>query len=104
MGSRQTEFESDVIAEEDISTKKPKPYHVIIHNDHYTTMAFVVMVLETIFHHPEPTATALMQRVHNSGSAVVGTYSREIAETKILETTALARQNGFPLKCTMQPG
>jgi len=103
MCAERREFESDVITEDDLSTRTPRPYHVVLHNDDFTAMEFVVMVLETIFHHPTAIATRLMQEVHNNGHAVAGTYTFEIAETKAAETMALAHQSGHPLKCTIEP-
>jgi ATP-dependent Clp protease adaptor protein ClpS len=103
MSMEQREFEGDVITEDDTSVRKPNPYNVILHNDNYTTMEFVVMVLETIFHHSTEVATKLMQAVHNNGKAIAGTYSFEIAETKAAESIALARKNGFPLRCSVEP-
>ncbi len=103
MSRNEREMESDSVTEQEILIKKPRPYHVILHNDDYTTMEFVVMILETIFQHNPASATQLMLKVHNQGKTVVGTYSRDIAETKVSETTMLARKNGHPLRCTMKP-
>jgi ATP-dependent Clp protease adaptor protein ClpS len=74
------EFESDVITEDDIDVKEPKPYHVVLYNDNYTTMDFVVLVLEAIFHHPPSVAEKIMLDVHQKGKGIAGTYTRDIAE------------------------
>ena len=103
MSQKQSEFEGDVVTEDDVTTKKPRPYHVILHNDHFTTMDFVVTILETIFHHPVLVAVQIMQEVHNNGKAIAGTYSREIAETKAAEVISEARKEGFPLRCSVKP-
>lgn len=83
-------------------TKEPSLYNVIMHNDDETTMDFVVMVLVRIFHKSEQDAETVMLKIHNEGSAIVGAYSRDIAQSKANQTMALARQEGFPLSVTIQ--
>ncbi len=97
------EFESDVITEQDIDIKEPKSYNVILYNDNYTTMEFVVYVLESIFHHRGKIAEKIMLDVHNKGKGIAGTYTRDIAETKALQTRNLAKEHNFPLKCVAEP-
>lgn len=87
----------------DQKTQKPQLYKVLLHNDHYTTMEFVVMVLVSIFHRSESDATAIMLHVHRNGLGVAGVYTREIAESKAQKVMALARQAEFPLMCTVEP-
>jgi ATP-dependent Clp protease adaptor protein ClpS len=103
MNDKRTEYEGDVVVEEVVTTEKPRPYDVVLHNDDFTTMEFVVMILEQVFSHPSARAVQLMQEVHHKGKSVVGTYPYEIAETKAAETMVLARKSGYPLKCTVQP-
>ena len=83
-------------------TKQPPVYKVLFHNDDYTTMEFVVWVLQTVFHHDEVTATEIMLHIHRRGIGVAGVYSREIAETRVAETERLARAHEFTLRCTVE--
>lgn len=84
-------------------TKEPDMYKVVLLNDDYTSMEFVVLVLETVFHKDGPEAQRVMLAVHQQGAGIAGIYSKEIAETKIAVVHHLARQNQFPLKCTLEP-
>ncbi len=81
--------------------KQPPLYRVLLHNDDYTTMEFVVHVLQSIFNHAEAEATQIMLHVHRKGIGVAGVYGREVAETKIEQVHALARSHEFPLRCSM---
>jgi ATP-dependent Clp protease adaptor protein ClpS len=83
--------------------KRPTLYKVLLHNDDYTTMEFVVAVLREVFRKNEVDAIGIMLNVHKTGVGVAGVYTYEIAETKIRTTEALARQNEFPLKLSMEP-
>ncbi len=103
MGIEQPDYESDVVTEDDIGTRRPRAFNVILLNDNYTSMEFVVEILEVIFHHGKAAATKLMQDVHNNGRAVAGTYTYEIAETKATEAMSLARSDGHPLRCSIEP-
>ncbi|AMK11969.1 MAG: ATP-dependent Clp protease adapter ClpS [Pseudodesulfovibrio sp.] len=82
--------------------KEPKKYKVLLHNDDYTTMDFVVEILVRVFHKSEAQATAIMLSVHNQGYGVCGTYTAEVAETKVDLVHKLAKSAGFPLKCSME--
>lgn len=81
--------------------RKPPMYDVIIHNDDYTTIDFVVMILETIFNKNQDEAMQLMLHVHENGEAVVGTYIYDIAQSKADKAMSLARAEGFPLQLTV---
>jgi ATP-dependent Clp protease adaptor protein ClpS len=81
--------------------KKPRMYKVLLHNDDYTTMEFVVFVLQGIFHHSESEAMQIMLHVHKHGVGVAGVFTREIAETRIAQVEALARHHEYPLRCSM---
>ncbi len=82
---------------------KPTLYKVLLHNDDYTTMEFVVAVLETVFRHERASATRIMLSIHHRGVGVAGTYPYEIAETKAEKVMQLAREAQFPLLCTVEP-
>jgi ATP-dependent Clp protease adaptor protein ClpS len=85
-----------------IKVEEPKRWKVILLNDDVTPMDFVVGILTEIFKHTQETAIAIMQQIHNEGSGVAGVYSFELAETKAVEATNLARTNGFPLQIKME--
>ena len=82
---------------------KPRLYKVLLHNDDYTSMEFVVFVLQTVFSHSLAGATRVMLHVHKNGIGVAGVYTRGIAETRVNKTLDLARESGHPLQCTMEP-
>ena len=81
---------------------EPPMYKVLIHNDDYTTKVFVVEILTAVFNKSIEEATQLMWQIHRNGSGVCGIYPYELAETKINIVTKVARENGFPLKTTME--
>ncbi|MCI9035340.1 MAG: ATP-dependent Clp protease adaptor ClpS [Lachnospiraceae bacterium] len=85
-----------------INIREPKHYQVIMHNDDFTSMEFVVEILMDIFHKNEPEAERLMLMVHNSGKAAVGAYPYDIAMTKVQTAMARARQEGFPFRLTIE--
>jgi len=82
--------------------EKPPLFKVLLHNDDYTTMDFVVMVLKAVFHKNEEDAFKIMLAVHNAGIGVAGVYPFEIAEAKVNRATDMARANEFPLLCTLE--
>ena len=83
-------------------TKKPTLYNVILHNDDYTTMQFVVEVLETIFHKTPAQAFRVMMHVHTRGKGLCGAYPYEVAETKVSMVHDHAQAQGFPLRASME--
>ena len=85
-----------------LEIKKPPLYRVFLLNDDYTTMEFVVMVLQNVFHKSFAEATRIMLSVHRSGIGVCGIYTGEVAETKVAVVHHLARENGYPLQCSME--
>jgi ATP-dependent Clp protease adaptor protein ClpS len=82
--------------------EEPPLYRVLLHNDDYTTMQFVVEVLMVVFNKSIEEATRIMLNVHKKGVGLCGVYPYEIAETKVDTVDSLARENGFPLKCSME--
>lgn len=82
--------------------KEPPKYAVVLHNDDYTTMEFVVEILQRYFHRTIEEATRVMLSVHQQGKGVAGVYGYEIAETKAAQVEDHARSRGFPLKCTVE--
>jgi ATP-dependent Clp protease adaptor protein ClpS len=82
-------------------TALPPMYRVLMHNDDYTTMDFVVEMLRQVFHKSEPEANQIMLNVHHKGQGVCGVYSYEVAETKVSQVHNLARKTGFPLRCSL---
>jgi ATP-dependent Clp protease adaptor protein ClpS len=98
-----TKHDSSTLLEAERSkTKPPKLYKVILLNDDYSTMVFVVEVLQTFFAMGRERAMQVMLKVHNEGSAVCGVYPRDTAETKVAQVTAYAAENGHPLRCILE--
>lgn len=97
-------FDDDtgVVTETEKKVKHPPMYRVLLHNDDYTTMEFVVQVLMSVFHKSPADATQIMLHIHRSGIGVAGVYTYEVAETKVAVVEAMARQHEYPLKCTME--
>ena len=90
------------ISEIDEEISEPPMYKVLLHNDDFTTKTFVVAILMGIFNKSQDEATHLMWHVHKNRVGVCGIYPLEVAETKITQVTDLARENGFPLKATLE--
>lgn len=83
--------------------KRPPRYQVLLHNDDFTTMEFVVMILKKHFNKTLEEANAVMLKVHHDGVGQCGVYTKEVAETKVEKVKNEAKQNGFPLLCTYEP-
>ena len=84
-------------------TKKPELYKVLLLNDDYTTMEFVVEILESVFHKQPAEAFRIMMAVHTQGKGLCGVYPHEVAETKVDTVMERAREQGFPLRAAMEP-
>lgn len=102
MAEKIPQFESEVETGREVTLEEPPLYKVLLHNDDYTTMDFVVEILRTVFHKSNEEAVRIMLNVHHQGIGVCGLYPREIAETKVDLVERLARERGFPLKCSME--
>jgi ATP-dependent Clp protease adaptor protein ClpS len=83
--------------------RTPPRYRVVLHNDDFTTMEFVVEVLVRFFRKTATQATQIMLEVHVKGSGIAGVYTRDVAETRVSRVTAYAREHGFPLLLTVEP-
>jgi ATP-dependent Clp protease adaptor protein ClpS len=101
-GKTGTVRETGVATRTRPKTKKPSMYRVLLLNDDYTPMEFVVLVLEFCFQKSREDATRIMLHVHNHGVGVCGVYPYEVAETKVAQVLDLARQHEHPLQCTME--
>ncbi len=99
---RKGKGEVGVITRTRTRTKKPSMYKVLLLNDDYTPMEFVVHVLERFFNKPREEATSIMLHVHQKGVGVCGVYTYEVAETKVTQVMDFARQHQHPLQCTME--
>jgi ATP-dependent Clp protease adaptor protein ClpS len=105
MSSKDNNLSSNntgTIIEEKIEVKKPSFYQVIIMNDDYTPMEFVILVLERFFKKSRAEATQIMLHVHQKGMGVCGLFPYEIAETKVVQVMDFAKKNQHPLQCTME--
>jgi ATP-dependent Clp protease adaptor protein ClpS len=102
MPNPQFEQDEAALAEERTTTKKPPLYKVLLHNDDFTTMDFVVHILETVFALTQEKAVQIMLHVHTRGVGVAGVYPYEVAEMKVAEATARARASEYPLLCTLE--
>ena len=102
MSDYNPETEGDVSTETREDVTEPGMYRVLLLNDDYTTMEFVVEILMLIFSKSVEEATQIMLNVHRIGVGVCGVYTYEVAETKVDTVHALAKERGFPLKCSME--
>jgi ATP-dependent Clp protease adaptor protein ClpS len=96
------QHDEDVLTESDTRLEKPPLYKVVLHNDDFTTMEFVVFVLTQVFLRSEPEAFSIMLRVHHEGIGIAGVYSYEVANMKAEKAMNLARAQEYPLLCTVE--
>lgn len=98
-----TSSDFELLDEEETKVRPPSMYHVILNNDDYTPMDFVIDILARFFSMDLESATEVMLKVHYEGKAICGTFTAEVAETKVMQITMYARENEHPLLCTMEP-
>jgi len=103
MADRERQTDGQVLERTRQETKKPELFKVLLLNDDYTTMEFVIEILESVFHKQPAEAYRIMMAVHTQGKGLAGVYPYDIAETKVETVIDRARENGFPLKATMEP-
>ncbi len=95
--------ESVVLERRPQKTKLPQMYQVVLLNDDYTPMEFVVVVIQEFFNKDRETATQIMLKIHLDGKGICGVFSRDVAATKVDQVTEAARKNGHPLQCVSEP-
>ena len=103
MGEQNSETREGTVIETEKKVTEPPMYKVLLHNDDYTTKEFVVEILMVIFNKSIEEAIQLMWHVHKNGVGLIDIFTFQVAETKIKQTTAMAKEYGYPLKTTMEP-
>ena len=98
-----SQSQNNTAVQDKVKVQKPKEYKVIIHNDDYTPMEFVISVLVSIFKKGPAEAYEITMNVHKKEKGIAGIYTRDVAQTKMTQANAAATENKFPLKCTMEP-
>ncbi|MFL2820090.1 MAG: ATP-dependent Clp protease adapter ClpS [Alphaproteobacteria bacterium] len=101
-GDKYIDFEEHTKVETKKKLQKPSLYKVLLLNDDYTPMEFVVFLLKKLFHKNNDEATKIMLHVHQNGVGVCGVFPYEIAETKVIQVLETAKKNDHPLQCTME--
>jgi ATP-dependent Clp protease adaptor protein ClpS len=103
MSENQYDMEEGVLTEKKEKVKVPRLFKVLLHNDDYTTMEFVIIVLKKLFYKNDTEATHIMLNVHKKGIGTAGVFTYEVAETKISQVHSFAESHNHPLKCSMEP-
>jgi ATP-dependent Clp protease adaptor protein ClpS len=104
MAEKQSQYlEGPVVQEAEPKVQRPRLYKVLLLNDDYTPMEFVVVLIERIFYKNREEATQIMLHVHQKGVGVCGIFTREVAETKVRQVLGFAKERQHPLQCTMEP-
>ena len=102
MNLYKSDYKETVDSETEEEIKEPSMYKVLLHNDDYTSMEFVVEILLSVFNKSIEDSTMIMLKVHKEGIGICGVYTYEVAETKVDTVNTLAREREFPLKCTLE--
>ena len=102
MSGRHDQTDGAVKERVEIKNETPKLFNVILLNDDYTTMEFVIQILETLFQKSPAEAYRIMMHVHRNGRGLAGVYTWEVAETKVEQVTSLSREAGYPLRATIE--
>ncbi len=102
MADNKRDLDEHTLTKDREETQTPRLFKVLLHNDDYTTMDFVVEVLKRVFRKTQPEAMHIMLSVHHKGTGIAGVYSREVAEMKINQVHSLAREHEHPLRCSME--
>jgi len=102
MGKTKSGHQDETLTRNREDLQEPPLFKVLLHNDDYTTMDFVITVLENVFGKDTTEATRIMLNVHHQGHGVAGVFTREIGETKVAVVHRMARKNQFPLKCSLE--
>jgi ATP-dependent Clp protease adaptor protein ClpS len=95
-------FQEDAGVQQKPRLQEPKLFRVVLHNDHYTTMDFVVKVIVSVFHKPAAEATRIMLDVHKKGAGVVGVYTWDVASTRVSQVHEMARKSEYPLRASCE--
>lgn len=103
MAEDEQSFEENVLTKKREKVEKPPLYRVVLHNDNYTTMEFVVLVLQKFFYKNETEANHIMLNVHKKGRGIAGIFTFEVAETKLSQVHSFAKNQDHPLKCSLEP-
>ena len=103
MAVDEQSFEENVLTKKREKVEKPPLYKVVLHNDNYTTMEFVVLVLQKFFYKNETEANHIMLNVHKKGRGIAGIFTFEVAETKLSQVHSFAKNQDHPLKCSLEP-
>jgi ATP-dependent Clp protease adaptor protein ClpS len=101
-GRQERQFEENAGVDSEPRLEEPRMFRVILHNDHYTTMDFVVEVLMKVFHKTAAEAVKIMLDVHRKGAGVCGVYAYDIAVTKVSQVRHMAKKREFPLRCSYE--